>query len=79
MPEGPEGVAAKDRVREETKSMARKITLEELKKHKDSKSLWIAINDNVYDVTKFMEEVNLPVLRFVDLDDPPILRVVSQS
>lgn len=50
------GVAAKDRVREETKSMARKITLEELKKHKDSKSLWIAINDNVYDVTKFMEE-----------------------
>jgi cytochrome b involved in lipid metabolism len=32
------------------------FTLEEVKKHKDGKSLWMAINDTVYDVTKFMEE-----------------------
>lgn len=31
-------------------------TLEELKQHKDAKSLWIAISDTVYDVTAFMEE-----------------------
>jgi cytochrome b involved in lipid metabolism len=31
-------------------------TLEEVKKHKDGKSLWLAIDDTVYDVTKFMEE-----------------------
>lgn len=36
--------------------MAMKVTFEELKAHKDSKSLWVAIHDNVYDVTKFMEE-----------------------
>ena len=34
------------------------FTLAEVKQHKDAKSLWIAIGDNVYDVTKFMEEVN---------------------
>lgn len=32
------------------------ITLEELKQHKDEKSLWIAIYDNVYDITKFAAE-----------------------
>ena len=35
------------------------ITLEELKKHKDGKSCWVAIHDKVYDVTKFLEEVSL--------------------
>lgn len=35
------------------------ITLEELKLHKDEKSLWIAIYDNVYDITKFAAEVNV--------------------
>lgn len=34
----------------------RTITLEELKQHKDGKSLWMAIHDKVYDVTKFLEE-----------------------
>ena len=34
------------------------ITLEELKKHKDGKSCWVAIHDKVYDVTKFLEEVS---------------------
>jgi len=32
-------------------------TLAEVKQHKDANSLWIAIADNVYDVTEFMEEV----------------------
>jgi cytochrome b involved in lipid metabolism len=36
--------------------MARTITKEELKKHKDGKSCWIAIHDKVYDVTRFLEE-----------------------
>ncbi len=34
------------------------ITREELKKHKDGKSCWVAIHDKVYDVTKFLEEVS---------------------
>ena len=33
------------------------FTLAELRQHKDGKSLWIAIGDTVYDVSKFMEEV----------------------
>lgn len=36
----------------------RLISKEELKQHKDAKSLWLAIHDQVYDVTKFMEEVS---------------------
>lgn len=32
------------------------ITLQEMKEHKNSKSLWIAIHDSVYDVTKFIDE-----------------------
>lgn len=51
--------------------MAKKVTFDELKEHKDSKSLWVAIHDNVYDVTKFMEEVKPLVLRLCRLDDPP--------
>jgi len=32
-------------------------TLAEVKQHKDAKSLWIVVADNVYDVTEFLEEV----------------------
>lgn len=32
------------------------ITLKELREHRDAKSLWLAIHDTVYDITKFMEE-----------------------
>jgi len=32
------------------------ITKEELKQHKDDKSTWMAIHDQVYDVTKFLDE-----------------------
>jgi len=41
---------------EGSKVLDKTITLAELRQHKDAKSLWIAINDTVYDVTKFMEE-----------------------
>ncbi len=34
------------------------ITKEELQQHKDGKSCWIAVHDKVYDITKFLEEVN---------------------
>lgn len=36
--------------------MSRIITKEELSSHKDAKSIWIAIHDKVYDITKFLEE-----------------------
>ena len=48
------------------------ITLEELKKHKDGKSCWVAIHDKVYDVTKFLEEVS-PVLTCTRANFPVIL------
>jgi cytochrome b involved in lipid metabolism len=36
------------------------ITLEEVGKHKDSKSgVWITIHGHVYNVTKFLEEVSV--------------------
>jgi cytochrome b involved in lipid metabolism len=36
--------------------MVRIISKEELAQHKDAKSIWLAIHDKVYDVTKFLEE-----------------------
>ncbi|XP_021968211.1 cytochrome b5 [Folsomia candida] len=35
---------------------AKKYSLKEVEAHKDKKSCWIVIADNVYDVTKFLEE-----------------------
>ena len=35
-----------------------KYTWEEIKEHSHSKSLWVVVHDNVYDVTKFLEEVS---------------------
>jgi hypothetical protein len=39
----------------------KRISLEEVSKHKDpkgeNKQVWIVIHDHVYDVTKFMDEV----------------------
>ncbi len=32
-------------------------SLEEVAKHNEKKSVWLLIHDNVYDVTKFLEEV----------------------
>jgi len=32
-------------------------TYAELSQHKDTSSAWLVIHDNVYDVTKFLEEV----------------------
>lgn len=34
-------------------------TLEEIAEHKNKKSVWLLIHGNVYDVTKFLEEVCL--------------------
>lgn len=34
----------------------KKYSLKEVAEHKDKKSTWIVISDNVYDVTKFLEE-----------------------
>ena len=34
-------------------------TLEEVAQHNEKKSVWLLIHDNVYDVTKFLEEVCL--------------------
>lgn len=36
--------------------MPKIITRAELAQHKDAKSIWIAIHDKVYDITKFLEE-----------------------
>jgi cytochrome b involved in lipid metabolism len=36
--------------------MSKIINLEELKEHRNSQSLWLAIHDQVYDVTQFIEE-----------------------
>ena len=35
----------------------KEYTYDELKVHKDAKSAWVSIHDQVYDVTKFLEEV----------------------
>jgi len=35
----------------------KKFSLKEVTGHTDKKSCWIVIHDNVYDVTKFLEEV----------------------
>ena len=35
----------------------KKFTKKEVETHKDKKSTWIVIHDNVYDVTEFLEEV----------------------
>jgi len=39
-------------------------TLNEVREHGDSKSLWIAIADTVYDVTRFLEEVTYEARAF---------------
>ncbi len=35
------------------------ITWEEVAKHKTAESLWIVVDNKVYDVTGFMEEVSV--------------------
>lgn len=38
--------------------MTTKYSLEEVRKHNGKSSCWLVIHENVYDVTKFMEEVS---------------------
>ncbi|XP_068629944.1 cytochrome b5 [Battus philenor] len=36
--------------------MVKEITLDEVKKHRNKKSVWMVIHNDVYDVTSFLEE-----------------------
>lgn len=52
--------------------MAKQYTLAEVKAHNNNQSSWIVINNNVYDVTAFLNEVRLFFLKhriqFFDLE-----------
>lgn len=48
-----------DSGREESPDGLTYYRLEEIEEHKTVKSTWIIINFNVYDVTKFLEEVRM--------------------
>lgn len=39
--------------------MTQEFTYEEIQKHKDNKSAYIVIHNNVYDVTPFLNEVSV--------------------
>lgn len=41
---------------ESSEKSPRTITYEELKQHNTAKSLWMAIHDRVYDITKFLDQ-----------------------
>lgn len=41
-----------------SKGEQKKYTWEEIRKHNESRSLWIVVHNTVYDVSKFMEEVS---------------------
>ena len=43
--------------KEESGSKLPKYSWEEIAKHNSAQSLWIVVDDKVYDVTRFMEEV----------------------
>ena len=51
-------VMAEPEQQQEAHKEPEKIPWEEIKKHKSSSSLWIVVHNNIYDVTKFMEEVS---------------------
>jgi len=40
----------------ETSEELKKYTLQEVAEHNEKKSVWVLIHDNIYDVTKFLEE-----------------------
>lgn len=37
--------------------MVQELSFEEIKKHNDRNSTWLVINNDVYDVTEFLNEV----------------------
>lgn len=47
--------------------MTAEISFKEVKKHKSKKSLWMVIHNDVYDVTKFLEEV-IKIIYIIDID-----------
>lgn len=44
-------------------------TLEEIAEHHDKKSSWILIHGSVYDITRFLEEVNKNIKLLVSSED----------
>lgn len=38
--------------------MVQELSFEEIKKHNDRNSTWLVINNDVYDVTEFLNEVS---------------------
>ena len=47
------------------------LTLAEVAEHKDSKSgVWLVIHGNVYDVSKFLEEVSDETIIIINLFSP---------
>ena len=53
-----------------TETETKTFSLDEVSKHNDSKSPWLIIDDKVYDVKKFLDEVGK---RRIDLAALPLL------
>ena len=54
-----EGMSGEGEKEQDSGSKLPKYSWEEVAKHNSAESLWIVVQDKVYDVTKFMEEVRL--------------------
>lgn len=57
-------------------------SLAEVRQHKDAKSLWIAISDEVLDVTKFLEEVQWHLVEQVGVagvDDETHVAIATET
>lgn len=47
--------------------MSKQFTLAEVAEHNTNKSTWIIIHNNVYDVTEFLNEVNIVPYFYCDV------------
>jgi len=45
--------------------MTKEITLATVKEHNKPNDLWLVIDNKVYDVTKFLNEVNSNAIQFI--------------
>ena len=61
----------------EEKKSEQVYTMEEVRQHKAAKSLWIVIHDEVYDISKFLEEVSHWVNWILKLQLNPSSRPIS--
>ena len=55
----------------------KQFTWEEVRQHNNSSSLWIVVHNNVYDVTKFMEEVHSLSMRKTHCMLPLVVAFIS--